>query len=870
MRTLRQTVSAILILAMALPLTSFSARAMYVVVDGGSVSVSADEGSRGLVASFDEDGRLSCVGDGLSLSDGQTLKVMQLDEKSAAPQTGAMALTKRAGATYEDLFVPKDAALEAHGDAALTGRAVVDGTLAIPEGAAVIIEPGAELLIDDVTEGACGKIALGGTIYAYGWLNIGDWNRRVVGWDAEAFGKVYAAIDLFEPANVLGERFDGSDAVSRNGGWRANAAGKKLLSRLLHEDGLSFASLDALNEAYRNDPDNWALRNAHNRVEGFDILHGCGALELDALTEENNYDPPVTAETLRSVWTSAVGEAAPEPELRGVWEDEEYPGATLFAAERCDGEDGYWKSSFRDAVEDYINRLGALFLASAEHLTLRADGSGVYAEADGGTRCYNAVEGVTFPQRLRVTADGSMGGQQFAFDGCVFAGGADFTLENVRNADVVINGVRVGFDVNFRDSCTGVIAAHTDELGELGLCGLGGMTVAADSGVSLDATEAEDGTELRIGRRFACVHANDWDLNDVFVADWGEYVIQPRMRGNVLTAEDVVLTLDGAPLPFAAEERYEGDEYVFVLRREPGSAWFDGDSCDKLSLTVPLCGAALTLAPPPPEWMRAARNGELADMLLDILSGWDCREPGDSLCSQFENDGSRDAYVTCAAANAILTGVWRELTDGGAAPPDFRADGRAENDVLTRGEVSELIHGRLQYSTFLGEFSGGSAAELQALLDSGRRTAELNGAVTLDGDVAVTEDTELVVREGAALTIPEPHALTVRGTMVNIGAVTGAGTLTIAEEGVYINETDNRMTEGQVGVAKIDNRGVVIYFVTEKPDGKMTRQAIFSDVPGNVDCRAVVSTQVGFDNSVKESYNRIILINKGVLYAAAN
>lgn len=1738
MHKLRQTFSMILTLAMILTLTSLPAQGMYVVMDNGLASVTVDEGSRGLAASFDEEGRLYYVGDGVSLSRGQSLKVMQLDEDSAVPQTGAMSLTRRAGETYEDILVPRDNTLELRGDAVLMGRSRVDGTLAIPQGSSVVIEPGAELFVDDVTEGASGKIALGGTLYAYGWLNVGDWNRRVTGWDDETFGTMYMPTSLTELARLLGERFDGSDAVSRNGGWRSNAVGKKLLARLLHEDGLSLTSVDELNAAYQSDPDNWALRNAHNRVEGFDVLRGCGALELDALTEENGYDPLVTPEMLRaalqSVWASAVGGDAPEPVLYGVWEDEEYSGITLFRVDCFDEGDGHWENSFHAAVNDYLNRLSATFIASAESLTIRADGSGVYAEADDGTRCYDAVKGVTFPQELHVTVEGSAGGRRFAFEDCDFAGGADFELWKTRDADVVINGVSVGsahvfdgershgvftgmtldewnesvtdfaiypgwwneaaerpefadepaftmgddgryiletndydgvniwskddenwidypyqvklaltlaggvtvtyntlwykegqmslmdfarnlrgrlgdersavsgedrdrvaanwsegdyredmdafafavkhggleppqdgedwgaenywvshcwnewddlrygtakailesvyraawsdaehttlpksvklingegvewhrdsdvfqcreieqmldalmdvlprvaapyttvtvkrdgdyeyvlfdgaadteenrvgahqvaglrftnpvtlviddsarrewvrfqncafdgglsvtappltetengfeqgfsidfcdsctgtvhvaehpqdtaarealfdvergdingaladklewlfyrdaihlgnadgltvdtgnarvsihtergsltvngvtftseesihigrnyedawmreeeadevltgaeprmscfgngywwndeadederrnnldeaivlsgtlqdvvylggvvdltaltvekngelrldngprshitlagqelvikryvggehfisgsgvlraegtmanlnvngkwiavgvdnendngfnlriarnrlesgdyatfygedwqplevgephgddgytalwfdwgalwdaqqdyfrleelklkvragdievfcsdiprdwdrmvglrefardlyelasqsgaltgfgvdaerlaaywpddwgyrwtgedawgseedrlgltlaltcgaltdpdtdelhdpndsprydtalalvketlnwidgsadvsdvgledwqddwrlnqgakdrlieqflnrlprlpvegevvitlnrredgftyytlngepvesnelfakrftdpvtlrygenanegddwggdlrfrncafedgllieasdkrdYEVSFENSCTGAVMAHTDDLRELNLIGLEGLTVTADNGVTLDATEAENGAELHISRYSVHAYGNGRSLNYAAACDWGVYVVQLRLSSDFIAAENVGLTFSGEPLPFTPDAQWEGDEYVLALRRKSGEPWFDESSYDELSLTMPLSGATLTLAPPPPEWLRPVRQRELVDMLVDMLGYWDFHELDNDLRNRYANDGNRDEYVTYAAAKDILTDVWQELTeDDGATPPDFRLDDKTENEVLRRGEASELIYGQLQGATFMGAYFGDSVEELQALLESGRREVNLMNDLTLDGDVTVPEGVEFLVREGVTLTIPDSRMLTVNGELINIGVITGGGTVETGARGRYVNDVTNDLAEGLLDVAHFVNNGSVLYLVAEKENGSWSRQDAFETIEGKIDYRALVLTQEGFDNALEESYNMISL-----------
>lgn len=428
MRKMDRFLSVLLTAAMVLTLLDAPALGMYVSLTGDSASVSVGEGGAGFAAAYDEAGRMLGVGESAALTgDARALKVMEADGESYAPRTAPLTVELRDGA-YSDLSVPEGSTLELTEPATLTGWNRVDGTLAIPQGSALTIAQDGELFIDDVTEGGQGKLALGGVIYAYGDLNVGSWNRRIDAYDGETSGKLYTAWDMNSFAAILGEFFEDSPVVARKSSWQTTPQGVAMRSRL---------------------NDEWNQNWAQSVIAGYDILRGCNALDLSRMREDNNYNPQLTEamalDMLSAVWENVTEEAPVENfVVFDSVEDEACPDRTLFACElRVDGEDRHWEESFNNEVRATLRSCVSSLMSSASHLTIRGDGRGAYAETDEGLRSYDAVEGVTFPNHLTVTVDGSASNRFYTFNGCTFEQGVEVEVQNVRNVDLHIKDIRI-------------------------------------------------------------------------------------------------------------------------------------------------------------------------------------------------------------------------------------------------------------------------------------------------------------------------------------------------------------------------------------------------------------------------------------------
>ena len=533
------------------------------------------------------------------------------------------------------------------------------------------------------------------------------------------------------------------------------------------------------------------------------------------------------------------------------------------SAEDAAFQDGGWQDDYAlnqdgrdDLFSQFIDRLPPLTVeGDCEIVLSRREDYVTYYTINGRIVENNEIFAKRFTGRVTVSCGGSAAegddwGGDLYFRNCFFDGGL-----TVLAADDVV------YSVDFGDRCGGAVTVETAAYRRVELRNVGGMTVQADSGVYLDATQAADGFCLELSRYELSAGCDDDRLNFAQAAERDGYAVELRLSGDFLSGEALGVALDGEPLPFACEEDWDSGEYVLTLRAQEDSPWFNRDSLDRLTVTAPIDGASLTFTPGA-EWERPARLGDLLNNLLALLVQ---REIYDMDDLRDEYGEAWDDYLEYGEAMDVLGGVWQRLRPEENAT--LGLDGKADDAILTMEEMSLLVWGQFQNRALDGEYAGDSAQALQALLDSGRSTVVLAGDTTLRERVTVPQDVELIVAENVTLTLAETGGVTVDGTLVNIGTLTGAGTLAIGESGCYVNELswDGSAAALLLDAAQITDNGTVICCVPENESGELVRQPVFAAISSEVDYRAVVTTKNGFDNANHQGYNGCIIRDNGVI-----
>lgn len=453
------------------------------------------------------------------------------------------------------------------------------------------------------------------------------------------------------------------------------------------------------------------------------------------------------------------------------------------------------------------------------------------------------------------TNEGDDWGGELLFRNCSFACGLE-----------VVSDETLPFRVDFDNSCSGEITFIPSDYSWVQFWNVKGMTFNANNGVSFDATKVKGGANVNVCTHEVSAYVDGCGVNFVQLGDWDGCIVQLRLNSDFLSEDDIELTLNDEPLDFSLKSRWEDNEHVVELRGQKDKLWFDRENAAKVTLTLALPGATLTLTPPPLDWERPANRNYFKDRLLNLLEEWERHEADDYL-----NGQSGDDHLSYGEAIEILAGVWRILKNDGEAalPASIALEGKDEEDILSNGEADELVYGCLQYSIFLGEYAGNSAEELQAMLNSGRQEIALTRDLTLDGDVIVPENVSLVVKKDVTLTVPEGCVVRVDGDIINMGTITGGGALVISEDGTYINEIEDHR-EGVLGVENVTANGDVVCFVAEKADGTLVKQDVFVQIGEKVDFRAVVYTQNGFDNAARDGYNQCIIADDGRIVSSTD
>lgn len=509
--TKRRILSMTLILAMTLTLFNLPAYGMELTLSSDKVTVAAENGNRAFLASYDG-GRFSALSSGeAEWVEGRAVRVMELDENSSVPKSAAITLSQSdggvqlSGGTVNNLNVSEGTTVVLTEDITLTGYNRVDGTLTVPRGVTLTVAAGGELFIRDA-DGFNGRIALGGTLMPLGNLNVGDFNRRIVGCgsaDGSAqWGKFYNYANLDEVARIVGEVFAGKQTLPGDASWQATDGGKQVLARLLN--GTECESVEALDQALAENSNDGFKAQARQRVSGFDLLWGSKAITEDMLTPfQKVLSEAELSSVLKGVWTAAMETAAPEP----VFTDATEPFADMNncrmygVAHRAGGDESWWESSFSNDVSSYFYQIINAALSGVKTIAVGKDDNGVFARLDGGeTKVYgHELRDATFAGSVSLTFEESARDEWFNFERCMFVGDLTITAPSQYHVNV-----------NFCDNCTmaegkavkvslpdGVAPENMRE--RLDLNGLNGLAVASGAPVNLHGGSGAVFTVLQTG-----------------------------------------------------------------------------------------------------------------------------------------------------------------------------------------------------------------------------------------------------------------------------------------------------------------------------------------------------------------------------------